>query len=114
MRKNRVIATILFVVMAVQAFAVTSVAKSLTELDSSVPFVAIFKSGSYGEYLQTYARAAASEDVINIDVTKYSDSENVRVTDFEGKTNVLMTEDVGFVEFTIEVPSTGLYGLGCS
>lgn len=114
MRKNRVVAVILIAVMAVQAFAVTSFAKNLTVLDSSVPFVAIFKEGSYGEYLQSYARASAAEEVIDIDVTSYTDSEKVEVKDFEGKTDILMTQEEGFVEFAVEVPTTGLYGLGCS
>lgn len=113
MRKNKVIAVALIAVILVQAFAVTSFAKALTELDSSVPFVAVYKAGSYGEYLQTYARASAGDSVINIDVTKYSDaSENVRVEDYEGKKNVLLTEEEGYIEFVVEVPSTGLYGLG--
>ena len=100
--------------MAVQAFAVTSFAKTLTELDSSIPFVAVFKEGSYGEYLQTYARAVASDDVITVDLTKYTDSQGAKVETFEGKDNVLLTEEEGYVEFTIDVPSTGLYGLGCT
>lgn len=114
MRKNKVIAVILIAVMAVQTFALTSFAKSLTELDSNIPFVAVFKAGSYGEYLQTYARASASDDVLEIDVTKYSAGESVSVEKtYEGKNNVLLTGEEGYVEFTIEVPSTGLYGLGC-
>jgi len=115
-RKSKVIAAILLVVMAVQVLAVSSFAKSITELDSSVPFVAIYKAGSYGEYLQTYARAAAAEDVITIDVTKFKEaSENVSVeADYQGRKNVLLTADEGYVEFEISVPSTGLYGLGCS
>lgn len=114
MRKSKVVAVILIAVMAVQVFAVPSFAKDLTVLDSSVPFVAIFKAGSYGEYLQTYARASAAEDVIDIDVTSYTAGEMVEVKDFEGKKNVLMTTEEGFVEFTVDVPATGLYGLGCS
>lgn len=116
MRKSKVIAAILLVVMAVQLLTVSSFAKDITELDSSVPFVAIYKAGSYGEYLQTYARAAASEDTIVIDVTKYkeaSDDTSVK-EEYEGRKNVLLTSDVGYVEFEIDVPSTGLYGLGCS
>ncbi len=114
MRKNKVIAAILIAVMAVQMFALTSFAKTLTELDSNVPFVAVFKAGSYGEYLQTYARASASDDVLDIDVTKYTAGENVEVKEtYEGKNNVLLTQEEGYVEFTVEVPSTGLYGLGC-
>ncbi len=112
-RKSKVIAVILVAVMAVQTFAVTSFAKTLTELDSSVPFVAVYKAGSYGEYLQNYARASASDDVIHFDLTAYTDaSENVRVENYEGKENVLITQEEGYVEFTVEVPSTGLYGLG--
>ena len=115
MRKNRVIAAILVAVMAIQVFAVATMAKSITELDSSIPFVAVFKAGSYGEYLQTYARASAGDDVIKIDVTKYSAGEGVKVeSSYEGKSNVLVTDETGYVEFTINVPATGLYGLGCS
>ncbi len=113
MRKNKVIAVILIAVMAVQMFALTSLAKTLTELDSNVPFVAVFKEGSYGEYLQTYARASASDDVISIDVTKYTAGENVKIENYEGRKNVLVTQEDGYVEFTVEVASTGLYGLGC-
>ena len=114
MRKSKVIAVILIAVMAIQMFAMTGLAKALTELDSNIPFVAVFKAGSYGEYLQTYARATASDDVIDIDLSKYTDSEKVRVETFENRDNVLVTEEEGFVEFTVEVPSTGLYGLGCN
>lgn len=114
MRKSKVIVAVLLAAMVIQSFALPVFAKSLTELDLSVPFVAVYKSGSYGEYLQRYARASVSDDVIQIDVTKYTDSENAEVKDYQGKKNVLMTQDVGFVEFTVEVPTTGLYGLGCS
>ncbi len=114
MRKSKVIAVVLAAVVAIQMFALTTLGKTLTELDSNVPFVAVFKEGSYGEYLQNYARASASDDVIVLDLSKYTDSENVRVEKFEGRDNVLVTQDEGYVEFTIEVPSTGLYGLGCN
>ncbi len=114
MRKIKVIAALLVVVMAVQVFAVASFGKSITVLDSSIPFVAVFKEGSYGEYLQTYARASASEDVLKIDVTKYSAGEGVEVKSYEGRDNVLVTGEEGYVEFTVEVPATGLYGLGCN
>ena len=114
-RKSKVIATILVVVMAVQVLAVSSFAKAITELDSSIPFVAVYKAGSYGEYLQTYARAAAAEETLVIDVTKYTAGEKVQVKDtYEERSNVLLMEDEGYVEFTVNVPSTGLYGLGCS
>ncbi|MBP3300897.1 MAG: extracellular solute-binding protein [Clostridia bacterium] len=118
MRKSKVIAAILVVVMAVQMLTVASFAKSITELDSSVPFVAIYKAGSYGEYLQAYARAAASEEVIQIDLTKYSSaSDDVELkSEYEGRKNVLVTTDNedGYVEFQVEINATGLYGLGCS
>ena len=113
MRKNKVIAVILIAVMAVQMFALTSSAKALTELDSNIPFVAVFKAGSYGEYLQAHARATSSDDVIDIDVTKYTAGESVEIKTYEGKDNVLVTQEGGYVEFTVEVPTTGLYGLGC-
>ena len=113
-RKSKVIAAILVVVMAVQVLTVFSFAKKIEELDSSIPFVAVYKAGSYGEYLQTYARAAASEDTIEIDLTKFSGaSEDVKVeATYEGRQNVLVTSDEGYVEFTIDVPSTGLYAPG--
>ena len=115
-RKSKVIAAILVVVMAIQVFTVLSFAKKIVELDSSVPFVAVYKAGSYGEYLQTYARAAKAEETIVIDLSSFTDaSEDVRIEEsYEGRNNVLFTKEEGYVEFTVYVPATGLYGLGCS
>ncbi len=113
MRKSKVIAVVLIVAMALQMFALTSSAKAVTELDSNIPFVAVYKAGSYGEYLQTYARAISSDSVINIDVSKYTAGEKLEVKTYEGKDNVLVTQEGGYVEFTVDVPATGLYGLGC-
>lgn len=151
MRKSKVIAAVLAVVMAVQVLAVASFAKVVTELDSSIPFVAVYKAGSYGEYLQTYARASAAESKIVLDLAsvvdentevnfgsnevKYvsnvdlfydpdlTEAENKaianKVIELYGEEKVLVTgevdneENTAFIEFTIEVPATGLYGLGC-
>ena len=130
MRKNKVIAAILVVVMAVQVLAVSSFAKSVTELDSSIPFVAIYKAGSYGEYLQTYARASAAEFQIDVDLAAVVEnseahSDDVQLVenygaqgDFKGET-VLMSGEVdskgetSFIEIQIDVPATGMYGLFC-
>ncbi len=114
MRKSKVIAAILVAVVALQMFALTTLGKAVTELDSNIPFVAVFKEGSYGEYLQKYARASASDDVIDLDLSAYSAGEQIRVEKFEGRENVLVTGEEGYVEFTVDVPSTGLYGLGCN
>lgn len=113
MSKNRVITGILLLLSVAIVMSVTACSSSLEETDSTVPFVPVFKEGSYGEYLQNYARASTPDVTVPIDVTAYSDaSDNVSVGTVAGVSNVLLMEETGYVEFEVEVPVSGLYSLG--
>ncbi len=111
MRKNKVLVVLLIAVMLAQSFAVTTFAAKVVENESSIPFVAIYKEGSYGEYLQTYSRATASDSMVPIDLSTFV-GEGASIQDYEGKKNVLMTNETGYIEFVVDVPATGLYALG--
>ena len=68
-RKSKCTAVILMVAMIIQLFAVGfSASSSITEESALTAFVPVYKEGSYGEYLQTYLRAAIASKKVDIDI----------------------------------------------
>lgn len=66
---------------------------------------------SYMAYLTEHGEAEPAESTVPVSVEKFSDSEgDVQVfAEYEGRENVVLTDDVGYVEWTVTIPETGLY-----
>ena len=114
MRKNKVLTALCIIIAVIQLTAVITFANSSSSESSAsnVPFVPTYKEGSFGEFLQDYAREAVPDVTVMLDLANPSASENISYGTVDGKSNVLITEEEGYVEFTVEVPATGLYSIG--
>lgn len=77
---------------------------------ADVPFVPVYTSGSYGEYLQNYVRASHPGVSIPVDlVNGITESEGIRYENVAERNNVLISEEEGFFEFKVTVPEAGMY-----
>ncbi len=112
-RKTRAVATALAAVLMMQIFpAATLAAASISDTTTSSVFVPIYAEGSYGEYLQNYAREKTPTTKINLDITDFEGSENVTVETVEGRENVVVTQEDSVITYRINVESSGLYAIG--
>ncbi len=104
---------ILAVVMTVQIFPVMALANSgIVEETGVSVFVPVYKSGSYGEYLQNYMKTAVADKSIEIDVTQYEDiNGDVEVKTVEGRSNVVVTTELSEIQYTVNVDKTGMYSI---
>lgn len=112
--KLKSLAIILAVVMTVQIFPVMSFASSGIVEESGVSvFVPVYKSGSYGEYLQNYMKTAVADKPIEIDVTQFEDIKgDAEVKSVEGRSNVVVTTELSEIKYTVNVDKTGMYSIG--
>lgn len=67
------------------------------------------EDNAYAQYLGMHSNAAAGIGDIAVDVFAYSDADGVaKLEELEGRP-ALLTEEKGFVEYAVNVPSDGLY-----
>lgn len=66
---------------------------------------------SYMAYLEEHSNAEPADADVEIPVTEYTDSEgDVQIfPEYEGEKDVLLTGEEGYVEWTVDIPKTGLY-----
>ncbi len=112
-RKSKCTAVFLMVAMIIQLFAVGfSASSSITEESALTAFVPVYKEGSYGEYLQTYLRAAVASKKVDIDIHGYTEAtDDVTTGTVAGVPNCLITTEESSVTYTVNVPSEGLYSI---
>lgn len=68
------------------------------------------RGNTYAKYLAQYAGARLGQTDIPVDVFGYTDSAGVvELANFEGEARALRLEEQGFVEWTLNVESAGLY-----
>ena len=113
-RKLKSLAIILAVVMTVQIFPVMSFASSGVVEESGVSvFVPVYKSGSYGEYLQNYMKTAIADKPIELDVTDFTDVKgDAEIKTVDGRSNVVVTTELSEITYTVNVEKTGMYSIG--
>lgn len=72
----------------------------------------IDRDDTYDVYLENHKDAIRPETEIKIDVLNYSAAEGAeKYNEFEGRENVLLSQENGFVEWTVNVPEAGLYNM---
>lgn len=113
-RKLKALAVTLALIMAVQIVPVVSFARSdVVEEQGVSVFVPVYKSGSYGEYLQNYMKTAVADKPIEIDVTSFTDAAgDATVKTVEGRSNVAVTTELSDITYTVNVDKTGMYSIG--
>lgn len=66
----------------------------------------------YSAYLERHKDAVRPDHKISVDVTNYSSAEKVeKYEEYEGKENVLISDEGGYVEWTVDIPKAGLYNI---
>ncbi len=112
-RKLKALAIVLALIMTVQIIPVVSFARSSVEEQGVSVFVPVYKSGSYGEYLQNYMKTAVADTPIEIDVTSFTDIKgDAVVKTVEGRSNVTVTTELSEISYTVTVDKTGMYSIG--
>ena len=109
-RKLKALAVFIAAVMAVQILPVISFARSDVVEETGVSvFVPVYKSGSYGEYLQNYMKTAIADAPVEIDVTSFTDENgDATIQTVEGRSNVAVTTELSRVTYTVTVEKTGM------
>lgn len=81
--------------------------------DLSADVKGIAREDTYAKYLEKYADAASPDDVVDVDIFNYSaDSKGVSVLeDVAGEDKVVQSDDDGFIEWEVNVPTAGLYSV---
>lgn len=112
-RKRKSTTVIIAVAILLQLLTVGALASStITEESALSVFVPTYKEGSYGEYLQTYSRAATASNRVDIDVLSYTEAtDDVSVQTVDGVPNCLVTTEESKVTYTVNVPSEGMYSI---
>lgn len=114
--RKKVIAVICLMIVIFQVFSATTFAAEEIdgELTIDTPFVPVYLEGSYGEFLQNNARTLDDIDgVIYVDVPNpKAASDDITFDTVDGRENVLIMDETGFIEWEINVQTAGLYVLG--
>ncbi len=72
----------------------------------------IDRDDTYNVYLENHKDAIRPNSEVVVDVLSYSTADQVEKYDeYEGKENVLVSQEGGFVEWTVKVPEAGLYNI---
>ena len=71
------------------------------------------RSSTYKQYLANHKNAGKPASVIEVNVAEFDESSTgVKLeASYQGKDNVLVTEDGSFVQWTVDVPTEGFYNL---
>lgn len=110
MRKKKTTFCLMVAVMF-SLLLLSSCGSSEEEISAAdVPFVPVYTTGSYGEYLQNYVRATSPDVTIDVDlVNGITASEDISYDTVSGRENVLISSENGYFEFTVDVPEAGMY-----
>ncbi len=115
MRQKKKLIIVLSIVVIILALGVVLwlVNKDNTEKskDGYTEYTEFAPEHSYMAYMNEHSDATLVDDVITIPVTAYTASEGKiqLFEEYEGKKNVILTEEDGYVEWTVNVPQTGYY-----
>lgn len=72
----------------------------------------INRDDTYNVYLENHKDAARPDSEVVVDVLNYSAGDQVEKFDeYEGKENVLVSQEGGYVEWTVNVPAAGMYNI---
>ncbi len=114
--KIRIAVLVLLVAAAAVFFWLSPDAQDYTEkyagvsMDSDVGEIS--REGTYTAYLLTHEGKPTPDHTVTVDVTDFAQGEGVAtVAAYQGKTQVLMTEERSSVTWTVEIPATGMYTL---
>lgn len=79
-----------------------------TDLDSDVTGVG--RDNTYANYLQKYGDKPSAQEDLEIQLAEFINAEGVTLeSEYEGRSQVLYTDEESIVEWEVEVPESGLY-----
>lgn len=72
------------------------------------------KENSYAEYLNNHKEAETAESEIKISGDQFSDFDgNVeKLNEYDGRYNVALTSEDGYIEYTVNIPKSAFYQIG--
>ena len=81
--------------------------------DLSVDIDDIARDDTYAKYLEKYEDKASPDAVIDVDIFDYTDaSTGVSVlNNIDGEDQVVKSDESGFIEWEVDVPEEGMYGI---
>ena len=81
--------------------------------DLSVDIDGIARNDTYAKYLAKYEGAATPDAEVEVDLMDYlPSSQGVSVVnDVDGESQVLQSDETGFVEWEVDIPEEGMYSL---
>lgn len=112
--KFRVIITVLVIAAAVVFFVTRSADLNLNIARDGEQIVApiVFQEGSYAEFLHNHSRTPRGTVAVEVDIFNVIAGQNYSIlTNFQGVSRVLRTEENSYVTFTVNIPTAGLYSL---
>lgn len=125
LRRKRVFAAAIVIVMIISLFALSACGNGGKSESSAsdVPFVPTYKSGSFGEFLQLKARESRPNVEVDLGINSplafyvpedYTEQDEQFDFNYSvgGRTGVVYTPSEGWVEYVVNVPSAGLYCIG--
>jgi ABC-type glycerol-3-phosphate transport system substrate-binding protein len=109
-----IIAAIIVVITMLIIFAATR-----QEQDFSVKYASFDLSGAstgrtntYSRYMERYIGVSAGRDDIPINIFAWTSAEGVsELANFDNEARVLRTEEISFIEYTVNVERAGLYNI---
>lgn len=70
----------------------------------------IGRDNTYAKYLDAYSQTDYQDEEVAVEITNFLKGEDVNVqNEYEGETNVLYTGEDSYVEWSVNVPETGMY-----
>lgn len=110
-RKIRKTALVLLIAALSVLLLFTGCGNSDDEISAAdVPFVPVYSTGSYGEYLQNHVRASSPDVTVDVDlVNGLTASEGISYKTVDGRDSVLYSDEDGYFEFKVNVPEAGMY-----
>ena len=107
------VAIVIVVVSGLTAFALYTAKNknNNNKGDTYTEYMGFAPENSYTAYLQEHSDAKLTDVEVAIPVLGYTDSmgEVETYSEYEGKENVIVTGEEGYVEWTVEIPQTGFY-----
>lgn len=111
-RKRSLLIIMSIIVIAVVALlAFWNYGKKQSDGEGYTEYNGFSPEHSYTAYLEKYGQEEMADCEVDIPVAEYAASEGTvqLYEEYEGKENVILTDEDGYVEWSITVPQTGLY-----
>lgn len=86
--------------------------KEAEQGDEAVEVEILGREDTYDIYLENHSDSDRPDNTVSVELSGYTSSDNAEFTsEYEGKNNVLITREDGYVEYNVDIPAAGLYNM---